>query len=90
MKIKKEDDGLYIYPTKHTYIRLSTDWKQLFGKWNWYSLTFINFTIEVDKWTGGFEVWASLLGFNFLFRWNYDPSMLNKMMKEHEEENPLD
>jgi hypothetical protein len=84
--IKLEHKKIAVTFTDNLFFTLSTDFIQLWGKWNWYSFTFIQLEIENDKMTGGFEIMASLLGFHFFGRWNYKPEILEKMLEEAEEE----
>lgn len=84
--IKKENGYISINFTDNLFCTFKTDFMQLKGKWNWYSFTFINFEIENDKWTGGFEVMASLLGIHFFGRWNYNPSILENLLADKDEE----
>jgi hypothetical protein len=46
------------------------DWKQLRGKWNWYTFTFIQIEFENDVWTHGVECYFVLLGIGVRIRYN--------------------
>lgn len=61
------------------------DWKQLFGKYNWYTFHFIHVYVEDDIWTGGFEFEFVVLGLGFRFRYNYnwEGSSVGKTVKEY-------
>lgn len=72
--------------TKNSFIELKNEWSQLKGKYNWYSLTFIEFYVENETYTGGFEVMFMLLGLGFYFRWNYNPKILDNMAEEAKKE----
>lgn len=61
--------------TKKVFLDLSTEWTQLWGKYNWYSFTFIELYFENDNFTAGYEFVATLLGFRLRVRWNTDRSL---------------
>ena len=61
--------------TPKLFLDLSTEWSQLFGKYNWYSFTPILIYFENDKWTGGVELEVTLLGFRLRARYNTDKAL---------------
>jgi len=58
--------------TPKLFLDLSTEWSQLFGKYNWYSFTLIEIYFENDEFTGGYEFVATLFGFRLRVRYNTD------------------
>jgi len=58
--------------TKKLFLDLSTEWSQLWGKYNWYTFTFVELYFENDSFTGGLEFVATLLGFRLRIRYNTD------------------
>ena len=58
---------------KHWLIEPINEWKQLTGKYNWYTLTLIY--IYGEKSWGGYEFWFTLLGLGFRARYNTDKSL---------------
>lgn len=70
--------------TKKLFLDLSTEWTQLFGKYNWYSFTLINIYFESDNMTDGYEFVATFLGFTLRLRYNTDKAM--KQFEEWEKE----
>ena len=61
--------------TPKLFLDLSTEWSQLFGKYNWYCCTFIEIYFENDKWTGGYEFIVTFLGFKLRVRYNTDKAL---------------
>jgi len=61
--------------TPKLFLDLSTEWSQLFGKYNWYSFTLISIYFENDKWIGSIEFVATLLGFTLRIRYNPDEAL---------------
>lgn len=62
-------------------IDLTNEWCQVFGKYNWYTLKFVNLEIEWDKYCGSLEFMIAFLGFglrvaiavpNELSKFNYE------------------
>lgn len=86
MKITKEYGNISINFTENFFIDTHNDWRQLWGKWNWISFTLIEIYAENDKWTGGLVFQMTLLGLGFRLRWNYDPSKLEKLLADSDEE----
>ena len=68
----KHDKTYYLHFTKDCFVHSINDWKQLFGKYSWYTFHFIHLYIENEVWTGGFEFEFAVLGLGFRFRYNYD------------------
>ena len=71
-------------------ITLDTDWKQLQGKWNWYSFTFLNCYVEYDKMVDGLVAEFALLGVHLYIRFNTKKGLeqleeLDKEVKEAKE-----
>lgn len=56
--------------TKNTFIDLSTEWEQLSGCYNWYTITFVECYFENDKFTGGYEWVVCLFGCRLRIRHN--------------------
>ena len=77
--------------TKKLFLDLSTEWTQLFGKYNWYSCTLINIYFESDDMTLGYEFVATLLGFTLRVRYDTDKAMaqFDEWEKESKESYPL-
>jgi len=61
--------------TKHWLIEFQNDWRQLFGKWNWYSITICSIYFEVDNFTHGYEFECVILGLGFRVRYNTDKAL---------------
>lgn len=68
--------------TKNSFIEILCEWSQIIGKYNWYSFTLINIYCENETWTGGFEFEFIILGVGLRFRWNYNPKILENMVKD--------
>ena len=81
MKLTKDkhDKRYYLHLSKNSFVHAINDWKQLWGKYNWYTFHFINIYLEDDVWTGGFEFEFVVLGLGFRFRCNYN-NKLEKMV----------
>lgn len=60
------------------------EWKQLKGRYNWYSFTPIYIMFEKEGYTGGVEFWFMLLGFGFYIRYNYDTTKLDSIIEKAE------
>lgn len=71
---------------KELLFEFQTDWKQLKGKWNWYSFTFLEFRVEHEKWLKAYDIQITLLGFGLYVRFNYDVDFLNKKLSEWKSE----
>lgn len=69
-----------IFDSERWVFELHNDWKQLWGKWNWYAFTFINVYFERDKMVDGWEFTCALLGLGFRIRYNTDAGL--KKMSE--------
>lgn len=82
IKIDKIDNNIYIHFTKNCFLHFLNDWKQMFGKWNWISVNFIQIYFEKDIMTGGYEFECMLLGLGFRIRYTYDDSKIKKWSKE--------
>lgn len=61
--------------TKHILIEGINEWKQLFGKWNWYTVTIIHIYFEKENMAYGYEFIFTLLGLGFRIRYNTDQSL---------------
>lgn len=61
--------------TKHWLIEGINEWRQLFGKYNWYTCTLINIKFEVDDWTAGYEFLFVVLGLGIRVRYNTDEAL---------------
>lgn len=77
----KHDKRYYLHLSKNSFVHAINDWKQLWGKYNWYTFHFIHICLEDDVWTGGFEFEFVVLGLGFRFRYNYNDK-LEKMVDE--------
>ena len=75
---------------KELIFEFQNDWKQLIGKWNWYSFTFVEFRVEHEKWLKAYDMQITLLGFGLYIRLNTDVAFLEAKLKEWSDENPLD
>jgi hypothetical protein len=75
--------------TENFFIELNTEWKQIWGNWNWYTFTLINIYFENGKYTGGYEAEITLLGFTIWCRYNTEE--FNSKMREwlNDEDEPL-
>ena len=60
--------------TKHWLIDFRNDWKQLFGKYNWYTFTVIQLDFEKENMAYGYEFNFVLLGLGVYIRYNTDKS----------------
>ena len=54
------------------YITFHNEWKQWGKKFNWYTSTFFNLSLENEPYTGGVEFMFMILGLGFTARYNYD------------------
>jgi hypothetical protein len=66
---------------KELIFEFQNEWKQLIGKWNWYSFTFIDFYVEHEKWLKAFSLQFTILGLGVYIRFNYDVKFLEKKIK---------
>lgn len=87
IKPTKYDDNWYLHFTDGCFMHVQNDWKQLFGKWNWYAFHFIQIYMENDVMTGGFEFEMIVLGLGFRFRYNYNDK-LTKMAEDIDQQTP--
>ncbi len=72
MKFKIEDGYLSItYKDKELLINILNEWRQLFSKYNWYTMTIINLYIENDAMMGAYDFEFVILGIGIRFRLNY-------------------
>jgi hypothetical protein len=55
---------------KNFFLEFKNEWTQLVGKYNWYTVTFIQIEFENDLFTGGYEFVFILLGLGFRLRYN--------------------
>lgn len=90
MKLTKDkhDKRYYLHLSKNSFVHAINDWKQLWGKYNWYTFHFIHIYLEDDVWTGGFEFEFVVLGIGFRFRYNYnwEGSKVGKSVKKYVKE----
>lgn len=70
--------------TEKLFLDLTSEWEQIFGKYNWYSFTLLELYLENDKWTGGYEFVATFLGFRLRLRYNTEEAA--KKFEEWEKE----
>lgn len=64
--------------------QFQNDWRQIGGKYKWYSFTFIYIYFEYEKITEGLEFWFVVLGVGFYIRYNLPKS--DAIFKRYEEE----
>lgn len=69
-------------------VEFTNDWKQLVGKWNWYTFTIVELYFENDKFTHGYEFVFTLLGLGIRIRYNTDKAL--KQFDKWEQEVNLD
>ena len=81
MKITIEE-SIYLHFTDNCFIHTINEWKQITGKYNWYTFTGVHLSTENDAYTGGFEIECIILGLGLRFRWNYDKSKLEEICKK--------
>jgi hypothetical protein len=74
LKLKKEygDWVLYLNKQQTAFIHSVNDWKQIIGKWNWYTFTFIEISAENDIMCPGFEFVFVICGLGLRYRHNRD------------------
>lgn len=77
-----------LFKKENWVLSIINEWKQLKGKYNWYSFTFINLYFEDEPYTGGVELHFTLLGLGFIIRYNYDfeGSEAGKIIMKYEKE----
>jgi hypothetical protein len=61
--------------TTHWLIEFTNEWRQLFGKYNWYTITFIEIYFEKDDFTHGYEFVCVILGLGVRVRYNTDKAL---------------
>jgi hypothetical protein len=61
--------------TPKLFLDLSTEWSQLFAKYNWYTFTLINIYFENDDMALGYEFVFTLVGFTLRIRYNTDKAL---------------
>ena len=61
--------------TKHWLIEPINEWKQLTGKYNWYTATLIHCQFEREFMAYGYEFQFILVGLGFRARYNTDKSL---------------
>lgn len=73
--------------TKHWLIEGRNEWRQLWGKYNWYSFTLIYIYFEREHVAHGYEFWFMFLGLGFIIRYNTNKSLeqFEEWQKEVEE-----
>jgi hypothetical protein len=71
---------------KEFVFEFKNDWKQLIGKWNWYSFTFVEFYVEHEKWLKAWNSQFTILGLGVYIRLNYDVAFLTAKLKEWEDD----
>ena len=84
MKINKEYGVWYFNVTENLFFHFKNDWGQLFGKYNWISMNFLQLYFEKDTMTHGYEFEFMVLGLGLRVRYNYD-DYFNKVDKEIKE-----
>jgi len=72
MHLRKEEYGwiLYLNKKESAFVSFINEWKQIFGKMNWYSITFVNIYFENDMMAPGYEFEFEVLGLGFCMRIN--------------------
>jgi hypothetical protein len=77
-----------MFETKHWLFEFRNEWRQLFGEYNWYSMTLIYIYFEREKIAHGYEFWFMLLGLGFYIRYNTNKSLeqFDLWTKEAEDE----
>lgn len=61
--------------SKHWLIEGINEWKQLFGGYNWYTMTLIHIYFEKENMAHGYEFQVILLGLGFRIHYNTDRSL---------------
>lgn len=61
--------------TEHWLLEGINQWSQLIGKWNWYTMTFIQLEFEKEDMAYGYEFIFIILGLGFRIRYNTDKSL---------------
>lgn len=70
-----EHGNLVINVNKKCFFTIFTEWKQLFGKYNWYSFTPIHIFYEKESMLFSHLFQIVILGFGLSFRYNTDKSL---------------
>jgi hypothetical protein len=70
MRIYSEYHYLVFEITKNSFFTIRNEWRQLFGKSNWYNFTLIEISAENDDVCPGFEFDFIVLGLGIHFRHN--------------------
>ncbi len=67
MHLRKEEYGwiLYLNKKESAFVSFINEWKQIFGKMNWYSITLVNIYFENDMMAPGYEFEFEVLGLGF-------------------------
>ena len=88
MKIKKDKyDGRYYLTTKRFLAHFKNDWSQIFGKYNWISMNFLQLYFEDDKMTGHYEFEFMVLGLGFRMSYHYNQrSSTDIIIEKYEKE----
>ena len=61
--------------TKHWLVEGINQWKQLWGGYNWYTVTLIQIEFERELMAYGYEFIFTMLGLGFRVRYNTDKSL---------------
>lgn len=64
-----------MFESNHWLVEFVNEWKQIIGKWNWYTFTFIEIYFENDKFTKGYEFQFMLLGLGVRIRYNTEDAL---------------
>jgi hypothetical protein len=66
---------------KELIFEFKNDWQHLIGKYNWYSFTLLEFSVEHENWLKAFSLQFTLLGLGVYIRLNWDVKFLEKKIK---------
>jgi len=68
------------------FIDYINEWNQIWGSWNWITITIINVSFEDDISLGGYEFTFILLGLGFYVRiYHTETPLMKKILKRAEE-----
>ena len=87
MKLEKDkfDNKYYLHFSDKGFIHIKNDWSQIFGKWNWISMNFLQLYFEDDKMTGCYEFEFMILGLGFRISYHYnEDSETDNAIKKYE------
>lgn len=83
-RIYIERGDLIINVNKYCFFTIFTEWGQLFGKFNWYTITPIHIFFEKDSMCKGYLAQITILGFSISFRYNTKEAL--KLFKKWEKD----